>query len=478
MRVNLRLLDGTRLSQEVAEGETVAELRSRLEERLGMQHLYRLIYGGRLLRDDDPLAKYGIEERRCVVVMVTKGRGEGVQGEEQEKAQGEEQERVSERECAEVKTAVVETPACSEDLKEESKEEEEIRDVDISTYLTSRTGTEEARLEGLGEYTEEVEENDQEETAEVSEEDREKMDQLSRRLDHLKLLVATRRAAEADYSSESEDSETEPEPEPASAVSEASSTLQPRLLPTGYITHREFTIALEVIMSMEYYTLQAGTQAVITDLSAAREMVEQFFLDNSDLPGVRDTVLDRLEEVVAARPSTQQLEALLSDLCSIYCQEREQEGRSYMLQEQLEEEEEEDMAITDTFASNLADLVGMGFIEEEAEFALRASYNHPCMAVDYLVSGVPPSAFPPEEDNPLAFLRSEPEFQHIRVLVQNNPASLQSLLLAFGQQHPALMDTIHSHKAVFVRMLHEPAGARGLGDDQGLVADVSRRQGR
>ena len=150
-----------------------------------------------------------------------------------------------------------------------------------------------------------------------------------------------------------------------------------------------------------------------------------------------------------------------------------------MLQEQLEEEEEEeDMAITDTFASNLADLVGMGFIQEEAEFALRASYNHPCMAVDYLVSGVPPSAFPPEEDNPLAFLRSEPEFQHIRVVVQNNPASLQSLLLAFGQQHPALMDTIHSHKAVFVRMLHEPAGARGLGDDQGLVADVSRRQGR
>ena len=144
------------------------------------------------------------------------------------------------------------------------------------------------------------------------------------------------------------------------------------------------------------------------------------------------------------------------------------------MEDDLEEEEEEER-IKDSFVDNLANLVGMGFIQEEAEFALRASYNHPCMAVDYLVSGVPPSAFPPEEDNPIAFLRGEPEFQRIRTLVQADPASLQALLLSFGQQHPALLATIHRHKATFVRMLHEPAGARGLADDQGLVADWGRR---
>ena len=193
-------------------------------------------------------------------------------------------------------------------------------------------------------------------------------------------------------------------------------------------------------------------------------------------------VVDRLDEVVAARPSGRQLEAFLSDLCSIFCQEREEERPRACLElqqeyeEETEDEEEEEEKTA--FAANLANLVGMGFIREEAEFALRASFNHPCMAVDYLVSGVPPSAFPPEEENPLAFLRGEPEFQRIRTLVQANPSSLQALLLSFGQQHPALMDTIHRHKATFVRMLHEPTGARGLADDQGLVADTWGREER
>ena len=50
----------------------------------------------------------------------------------------------------------------------------------------------------------------------------------------------------------------------------------------------------------------------------------------------------------------------------------------------------------------------------EAEFVRRAAFNHPGLAVDYLVSGVPAAALPPDTDNPLAFLRDLPEFQHIR----------------------------------------------------------------
>jgi hypothetical protein len=34
--------------------------------------------------------------------------------------------------------------------------------------------------------------------------------------------------------------------------------------------------------------------------------------------------------------------------------------------------------------------------------------------VDYLVGGVPAAALPPDTDNPLAFLRDLPEFQHMR----------------------------------------------------------------
>ena len=233
-------------------------------------------------------------------------------------------------------------------------------------------------------------------------------------------------------------------------------------------------------MGMEYYNLHSSTDQVFSDLTTTRAFVEKFFRDTSDLPEVRAMVVDRLEEVVAAKPTLRQLEAFLSDLCSIFCQEREEERpRAYLaLDQEYEEETEEEEEEPDAFTVNLTNLVGMGFIREEAEFALRASFNHPCMAVDYLVSGVPPSAFPPDQDNPLAFLRGEPEFQRIRTLVQANPNSLQALLLSFGQKHPALMDTINRHKGTFVRMLHEPTGARGLADDQGLVADVLGRDRR
>jgi hypothetical protein len=86
------------------------------------------------------------------------------------------------------------------------------------------------------------------------------------------------------------------------------------------------------------------------------------------------------------------------------------------LEEDLEDELEEEAKgrIKNSFSDNLASLVGMGFMQEEAEFVRRAAFNHPGLAVDYLVSGVPAAALPPDTDNPLAFLRDLPEFQHIR----------------------------------------------------------------
>ena len=78
-------------------------------------------------------------------------------------------------------------------------------------------------------------------------------------------------------------------------------------------------------MGMEYYNLHSSTDQVFSDLTTTRAFVEKFFRDTSDLPDVRAMVVDRLEEVVAAKPSLRQLEAFLSDLCSIFCQEREEE---------------------------------------------------------------------------------------------------------------------------------------------------------
>merc|ERR1712107_763024 len=333
----------------------------------------------------------------------------------------------------------------------------------------------------MGEEVEEVEEAEEveEEEEEDEEEEDEGVEALNQTLERLSETLARRRAAEELSEDEEEKNDEEEESSVHGCLSSQFAAERLRPGSGGYITPREFTIALEVIMGMEYYNLHSPTDNVFSDLTTTRAFVEKFFRDTSDLPDVRAMVVDRLEEVVAAKPSLRQLEAFLSDLCSIFCQEREEERpRAYLALDQECEEETEEEEEPDAFTINLTNLVGMGVIREEAEFALRASFNHPCMAVDYLVSGVPPSAFPPEEDNPLAFLRGEPEFQRIRTLVQAKPNSLQALLLSFGQKHPALMDTINRHKGTFVRMLHEPTGARGLADDQGLVADVLGRDRR
>ena len=495
----------------------MSDVKTLLEDKLGREDLFRLIYCGRLLKDDDPVRKYEIDEKRWVVVMITRGKtGEVSSSVRQEASLGQETRQVVGLEKGRENEEQVgnslsnQFRVLSRDASSNVEEDEEIPDIDISAYLAHTDEKEEtghrkdvssdnsiqaqAKVDPLiqtkeveeVEEAEEVEEEedekeeDEEEEEEEEEDEEEGVEALNQTLERLSETLARRRAAEE----LSEDEEEKYDEEEESSVRGCSSSqfAAERLRPGsgGYITHREFTIALEVIMGMEYYNLHSSTDQVFSDLTTTRAFVEKFFRDTSDLPDVRAMVVDRLEEVVAAKPTLRQLEAFLSDLCSIFCQEREEERpRAYLaLDQECEEETEEEEEEPDAFTINLTNLVGMGFIREEAEFALRASFNHPCMAVDYLVSGVPPSAFPPEEDNPLAFLRGEPEFQRIRTLVQANPNSLQALLLSFGQKHPALMDTINRHKGTFVRMLHEPTGARGLADDQGLVADVLGRDRR
>ena len=94
------------------------------------------------------------------------------------------------------------------------------------------------------------------------------------------------------------------------------------------------------------------------------------------------------------------------------------EVSSYHYDSETDEEDEDDIEVIVTaFQRNVDNIVAMGFLREEVEVALRAAFNNPDQAVDYLIGGIPPSAFAPEE-NPLAFLRNNVEFQHIRYLVQ------------------------------------------------------------
>ncbi|XP_075475857.1 ubiquitin receptor RAD23c-like isoform X2 [Primulina tabacum] len=140
--------------------------------------------------------------------------------------------------------------------------------------------------------------------------------------------------------------------------------------------------------------------------------------------------------------------------------------------------------------------------------ALRAAFNNPERAVEYLYSGVPeqaevaPAAQTPAGGQPvnppiqatqpavvpstgpnanplnlfpqglpnmgsnasagaLDFLRNSPQFQSLRALVQANPQILQPMLQELGKQNPQLVRMIQEHQADFLRLINEPVEGEG-----------------
>lgn len=133
--------------------------------------------------------------------------------------------------------------------------------------------------------------------------------------------------------------------------------------------------------------------------------------------------------------------------------------------------------------------------------ALRAAFNNPDRAIDYLYSGIPEqmeaSAPPPSSQpaNPvqasqpaqaavpstgpnaspldlfpqalpnasanagagnLDVLRNNAQFQSLLALVQANPTILQPLLQELGKQNPQIMQLIQENQAEFLRLINEP----------------------
>ncbi|PPR92587.1 hypothetical protein GOBAR_AA28090 [Gossypium barbadense] len=148
----------------------------------------------------------------------------------------------------------------------------------------------------------------------------------------------------------------------------------------------------------------------------------------------------------------------------------------------------------------LMDMGGGNWDKETVTRALRAAYNNPERAVDYLYSGIPESAevavpvahfsisqttetgaapaapvsgapnssplnmFPQETlsgaaaggDGSLDFLQNNQQFQALRSMVQSNPQILQPMLQELGKQNPQLLRLIQEHHAEFLQLINEP----------------------
>jgi UV excision repair protein RAD23 len=172
----------------------------------------------------------------------------------------------------------------------------------------------------------------------------------------------------------------------------------------------------------------------------------------------------------------------------------------------------------------IAAIMGLGYPRDQVVAALRASFNNPDRAVEYLLTGNIPQgvglggggggaggggaggagfAMPGAVDapgglaqsvenvgedepeagaplgaggaaggnanDPFAFFRQHPQFNALRVMVQQNPQMLQPVLAQLGQQNPQILQVIQQNQAAFIQMLNEPISEADMEQLQNML---------
>jgi len=177
------------------------------------------------------------------------------------------------------------------------------------------------------------------------------------------------------------------------------------------------------------------------------------------------------------------------------------------------------------YENTVKQLCDMGFGKDEVVKALRAAFNNPERAVEYLMNGIPDISDAPQPQAPRSpttspqqttgtaqqqpqpqqaqptlspttplipahllqpqqgqpqqggqtqggsgvfdFLRQHPQFNLLRQMIQQNPQLLQPVLAQLSQSNPGILQLINQHQQEFLQLLHEPVQGGGQGGNTG-----------
>ncbi|KAG5444355.1 UV excision repair protein RAD23 A [Clonorchis sinensis] len=147
----------------------------------------------------------------------------------------------------------------------------------------------------------------------------------------------------------------------------------------------------------------------------------------------------------------------------------------------------------------ISEIVGMGFERSMVIRAMRASFNNPDRAVEYLLSGNIPNAVvreqpaggrervdtpgdehsaseSPSSEDPISALASLPQFQQMRALVQANPELLPQLIQQIGADNSELLRLIQENEQGFLEFLNAPI-SQDAGEPEGIESSETTTPG-
>eukprot|EP00803_Ostreobium_quekettii_P006146 evm.model.scf_58.18 EVM.evm.TU.scf_58.18 scf_58:168644-171888(+) len=174
------------------------------------------------------------------------------------------------------------------------------------------------------------------------------------------------------------------------------------------------------------------------------------------------------------------------------------------------------LATGSALEESVRQICDMGFAKEQVVRAMRAAFNNPDRAVEYLMSGIPegaepaapprpaanqqaaqlpPQAAQPQGDveptgpnaqpldmfggsqggggaaggGPLDYLRGNAQFQTLRQMVAQNPQILQPMLQELGKNNPDMLQQITDNQEEFLRLLTEDPPSQVAEAAEGLI---------